>query len=455
MSDGETLTEKHEAVELDERTKTVCIHNLEIREPEVYDYLAEREIEHRPEVVRQALRMGVQGLQSMRVGRDLDYVQKEFAQLGRQMDDMLAETRNEIEARVSAQIDPDKRDSFGAKLTELVASAKQGFNDLLDTVKTGVEEDFDPAKEHSYTGQMKRRLDEVKEYVDKQFDASYEDGHVGRFLKDIKGYLGPNGAMQTTLEERLSVSQDGSPLALLKNDILTEIQSLRDAVIGEQAVEEKTIEKGYKFEEEVEGKLRELAKPDGDVVEDISTEAVAGSKLGDFLVTRAQGGKMVVEARDRQSISTPAALEDLRQAMDNTQADWGILVSKRPEALSQDARPFNVFPGSRIICAYGDAGDVFDVAYRWARFELLAEEAEAAELDPSVVREQTEAIKQAVKTFAQLKKQTTTINNAAAKINSVADEIKGQIDTAREIIEAHLEAAAQGPNEPNQPHGGS
>ncbi len=444
MADEQSQEQHVEPIQVDEEARKIIIHHLEISDPEVYEFVAEYEPTDRAEKLLSAVRIGARGLRAMKSADDVAYVQKEFKVLSVSMDSCLQDVKKQIDEAIVSRLDPDKQGSFSAKLIEMVENTQSELSQQLNTTKEKLEQQFDPTREESYTHQVKKAIDDLSGEVDRVFDPSSHDSHVGKFLAEIDEYLGDDGKLADVLDDKLSLDQDDAPLAKLKREILQSVQDVRDEITGQTKLREKGTQKGALFEGVVKQKLEELAQPHSALVTDVSQEAVGGSKAGDFLIELANGHRLVVEARSHENISTPSAREDLERAMKTRDAQWGILVSENPDALSKNVGAFQVFDNSKLICAYGNGtGDILEVAFKWVRCGALSQQAAEAEVDPNLIRRHTDAINKAVKRFRDIRSQTTTIDKARKQIVNLADEIEKEIEEATKSIEEQILAATQ------------
>src|SRR5439155_12516774 len=104
------------------------------------------------------------------------------------------------------------------------------------------------------------------------------------------------------------------------------------------------------------------------------------------------------------------------------QADFAIAVSKSPDALPKEVGHFNTYDENKIVCAFGDDGDMLEVAYRWARAQLLLDLEEAeSEVDVEAVRTSLCDARNAVIELSKIKAKSTDITKYATEITNIGE----------------------------------
>lgn len=113
------------------------------------------------------------------------------------------------------------------------------------------------------------------------------------------------------------------------------------------------------------------------------------------------------------------------------------------EALPKEVGAFNPYDDDKIVCAYGDDGAMLEVAYRWARMQLLLglEEAES-EVDVDAVRSSLADAQSAVTELAKIKAKATAIIKTATEIQHIVEwhvaRARSALSQAEQALEVEL-----------------
>ncbi len=214
----------------------------------------------------------------------------------------------------------------------------------------------------------------------------------------------------------------------MKDELLKALQGIRDLIVGQaMAAEERhrSPVSGLDFEDEVEAVLCRLARGYGDTVQRVGTQIgdSGRSKRGDFVVQLPTGSRFVVEAKKR---STPVPLRGdrgliamLDESMVNRAAGFAIAVAKDGSALTKEVGAFNDYDSNKVLCRFGDGGELLEVAYRWARTTLVASVARQEGVDIDVIDAAIDEARRAVRELARIKAKAKSIAHNADEIQSL------------------------------------
>ena len=180
------------------------------------------------------------------------------------------------------------------------------------------------------TDYVDKSVNELKNNFENLFGQTFdENGTIPRLMAEN---FGEDGKVITEL---LNPDKTGSPMHALKEHMDTEIQQLRtdlnvDAALAQQKL--KDPKKGEEFEKYCEDLLANIAKANGDIVDDKHGEIgnVQSSKKGDYVYNVEDLHKSIV--LDMKDYTTKLSLrkdclEMLDVAMENRGSEYGILVS--------------------------------------------------------------------------------------------------------------------------------
>ena len=215
---------------------------------------------------------------------------------------------------------------------------------------------------------------------------------------------------------------------------LTSFKSDYDRDRGREEEADSSPKRGFKFEEYCENVLSKMAEAHADKLESTRNEIgeMTGRKVGDFVV-RCGERRIVFEAKAVTSNKLTASKigTEIRTAITNRNADYGVYVVENTKAISKDIGLFNEYDGEYLVCALSDGeGNPNDVvlraAYKWARNRVVSRKDE--DLDVAAARESIKNIQESLKEFNSLSTQCTNIRKAADAIDESLKSIKRNVD---------------------------
>lgn len=379
------------------------IDRLEVEDPVVAALLSRHQPPDYPEVIARMLAVGARGLASMGLGLDLADMDRQVRQT---MMEVLEEGRRgvagtleELTRTVTGQLDPEQRASVVGRLLA-----------DLDRFRTGLSDLVDPAR---------------------------RDSHAAALLDEMAAMLGPDGPLDTRLRSALDPASDGSGLAAYLRRVEQRLEDLA-AMLAEARGREKEADrgtaKGFRYEDELEESLRRWARPLGAIVERTGASAgeVGSGMVGDFVVVTPGGIRIVVEAKNCQTISLNGAggiLAELRRAMDNRSCHGAVCLS-RNRSFPAEVGPFGVY-GDVVLAVDDQEGTMLAVAMTWA--------IQRAAVDGSMVDSQVDvgAIADRAERIRSLATQLSSSRRALTDIVGSVEKVRGSLDSIRlELLEA-------------------
>lgn len=293
-------------------------------------------------------------------------------------------------------------------------------------------------------------FESMRSEFDRKMDSVFDE--KGPLSDEIKRHFGEDGAL---IREHLNPDREGSPLHALRAYLDRTLAEIRDTLKAREAAREvaaKGTQKGREFEEQCEADLNEAARPHSDAID--KTGDVAGragrSKKGDFVATLDGSGRRIVfEMKDVDRIGPTMIKAELKEAMDNRDAAYGVLVAKSRASLAGSIGWLNEYDGNKLVCAVEDGegnpamdGEMIQVAYRWARARAAgeAQEARAGEVDAALVEEKAREISDHIDEARSIKRECTNIDRSSEKIRAWAESaekgLKAKIDAVVESLGA-------------------
>ena len=348
MAKSQLLERKKPQIILEKRTERILIKNLEIQDHDLFEVISDQKEMDRAKFIKRALKVGAIALHDVLVTEKIDYVKREFERLYFELDRI-----------------------FQLEL------GKEGMRGDLDNI-------------FGDNGQL-------QQYLENLFGS---DGKLVHDILDMNNKKSPIGKLRETIESHfvgkdsemysmLDPNSKDSPIARFRQDVLNELQKIETTIethLVKKQIIEKTTQKGFIFEDDLEDFLLRASKPFGDTVERVGTEkGKLGNLKGDFVITlhdssiKGQPPKIVVEAKAGESVrlTIKSLLGELRDAIKNREAQFAIAVT---EIMISDAIGcYREVEGDKIICAFEDNGLPLEVAYRTARTYLIMKMRKALE----------------------------------------------------------------------------
>ena len=287
-------------ITIDKKTESILIHNLSIKDHDVFEFVSDQKELERPEFIKRALKVGAIALKDVVIAEKIDYVQREFEKL-----------------------------CFDLERIFLQELGKDGMKGELDKVFG------DEGKLHSC--------------LEKLFG---DDGKLVRDILDMNNANSPIGQLRETIESyfvgkdselygMLDPNAKDSPIARLRQEIIDKMQSIEKTIetnLVKKEIIQKTPQKGFIFEDSLEDYLLQLSKPFGDMVERTGKEkGKLGNLKGDFVITlndpttKGKSQKIVVEAKTLENVrlTMKGLLGELREAIQNREASFAIAVTDK------------------------------------------------------------------------------------------------------------------------------
>ena len=383
----------------------IVIENAEITDSEVQNYFSQYDEEKYDDALDRALRIGVVTLELAQTSEQEEYVERRFEEM------------------------------------------RHSFESEIERIEDQVEEKFGDDGEVPQTLENHLGADgKLRGHIDEAF------GEDGVFVERLDEELGEDG---DRIQQALDPDTEGTPTYRLKSSIQNQIERLRDK-IEEQATEEETEErmkrrstlKGEDFEDTVSTLLSDLVygtshevEPTGEKVGELSNR-----KVGDFVLTLADTDqRIVVEAKSDQSYTQPRIKKELENAIENRDADYGIIVFEAESQVPDKVGYFHEFDNDRLAVALSADEEeepepgYLRIAFSWARTRAIQMYVDTGtELDPEAIQTEVGELEDEIDQFSTIRKKTTSIKNTANEIDEELDEIEGEVKSRLADIRAEL-----------------
>ncbi|MDI3315942.1 MAG: hypothetical protein QJR12_17220 [Mycobacterium sp.] len=402
---------------------SLCIEHLECTDPEVLDFFSDVPDGSRAGLACRVLALGVTGLRVMGVAGQVEVVEREFLKLSQRFDAALGAVESDLLKRVHATFDPDHAESVSARLSASIEQAHGAASNVVAQARVElaklIGDSFNPDLATSCVYRIAKLVADTQSQLDRAFDPAYEGSHLSKLAKMVESYFGADGTLSALV---------AAQVAPAKSEFLQALQGVRELIVGRaMAAEERhhSPASGLDFEDEVEEVLCRLANAYGDTVERVGTQAgdTGRSKRGDFIVQLPDGSRFVVEAKKR-STALPlrgdrGVLAMLDESMVNRGATFAVAVAKDHNAFAKEVGAFNDYDANKVLCRFGDGGELLEVAYRWARTALKLGVASDAGVDVSIVANAIDEARHALRELARIEAKAKSIAQGADEIQSL------------------------------------
>jgi hypothetical protein len=405
--------------------KTVTIVSLTVTNPDFSSVVAAQSESNRERCVMDIIAVGSAAMLRVQTTIDVDFVERRFEVLSSRFERALSAFEKQATNTLSKRFSPTEGGSYTKHIGELVGGARKDFQAWTTDFSRTAKELLDPDKKGSAVGQLEKMVEMAEEQFEKMFDPDVKGSYSAQLNEQLASLFGGNG--------RVGVLQ--SSLAEAVKPVLTELRDLKEKVearkAAAQVIASSTL-KGGPFEELVQVRLSQLAKPFGDDIAAVGS-GKGGSKAGDFLIAvNGSGKRVVVEARDRKQMSLPAIKQDLEREMKERDANVSLYVSSCVDMLPQHVGDFQIY-GEKLITTL----DNLPIAYRVARVMALMQSQEG-ELDVMSLRAILCKIKDATHWMRNVKTKATQIEKLAGGIHqdsgNAENKILGLISEAETLL---------------------
>lgn len=390
--------------------KNIRIADWIIEDREVISFIMEKEEESREEALRRALKIGVLALINSTAAINVDYVEKEFQKLGRQMKD-------DFDSRVQKIVkELDGVFSVDSGIMKRFLNEYLGEGGKLAGM-------FDPDKRTSV-------VSTISGIMERHFG---DRGSVMQKLLDPTDATGPLGKLKESLEVRLK--EMDRTLQDLRKDVAVKSAKLEEI--------EKSARKGYAYEELVLQETEKIAAIFGDTVIPVGDET--GDKLksrkGDLVVdlnpefTGGREIKLVIEIKDAKT-SIKSILNQITEAMKNRRAKAAVAVFARNDQVPVGVGPFRNYPGNCFIAVLDkdtlEAG-ALNLAYRAARYLAVRES-----LHQDTARVDTERLHDLIAESAAVLERVTIIKRRLTEGKGLLDSVSHELDELKKELAGKL-----------------
>lgn len=438
------------------------ISNLQLHNQEIINYLKNFEPEDQISELVKIMEVGATVMSRVAASQEVDYVNARISETLNYVQERFFKFDQQMRQSLEFHLNPVKADSFLAQATgiintqsekvqaalaEVLRAAQDSISKEAQKIEEGrsmLDRRMDPTNTTGYLSAIIQKMDQFNSSLASQFNETDTASFVGKLKQMVDDHFGDDGKVLNLIDSKLQL-EGQTPLNQVYTGLRQEITLLRDAImklIGQQEMLQSTTKKGFPFEAEVFEKLQEIAKPYSDVVEDTSLKVVAlsGSKKGDYVYHLAGSEtSIVIDAKNYNKLkSLPAMLAYLKEAMKERGSKIGVIVAPEAKNLQKQIGSWNIFGSCIITCL-----DHMEVAIKYAKFILRAEETEAKGLNVGLVKHKLDTVQRKMKEFTTVKSKLTKLANgvttSVTDIQTVLDNIKQDVNEKLEDIQREFD----------------
>lgn len=385
----------------------IRISEFEIADAETVEYLQQFDEEQdRTDALERALRVGITTMELAQTSQQEEYVERKFTEMQR---------------------------DFRAEIERIETQVEEKFGDDGDV----------PRIFENHLGEDGH----LPQHIEEAF------GEDGPFKQRLDEELGENGER---IQKALDPDREGTPTHRLKQSLQEQIDRLRDKIEAQATAEEveeelrgKTTLKGEDFEETVENILSDLVYGTSDEVQYTGDKVgeIGYKRVGDFVITlNDTGQRIVVEAKSDSGYSQPEIKEELSEAIENRDADYGIIVFECESYIPNKIGYFHEFDKQRLCVAVcEDENDDVEpgflrIAYNWAKTRAVQGYVETGTaFDPEMVQNSVGEVSDSIDRFSTIRKKTTSIRKTANDIDEELEEIENEVKTELTDIRTEIQ----------------
>ena len=402
-------------------SESLIIHDLEILNQDLVNYLSESE--NKIETLEHILDIGVKTLNSLKNSIERDFTEKTFEKISKEMKLNLDNSMDDLGNEFEKYFNEDG---------EFVKEINENKKNLINEINIELEKFIDPNNRDSAIS----KLTEILETEE------------GKVLNAFEKALNPeNSESQIFLLKEKLEKKFSEEVKSISDDLEKILQQLKiDSATNE--LKEKSTGKGATHEDFVQQVLSEVAV--GDFVE--RTGEIVGlipkSKVGDHVVTlntnnKTKDLKIVFESKSANTYnSTNAIVKELEVAIKNRGADYGVFVFDNFERFNKvSSQPFHVISENMALTVLNeDVGNLpLKIAYVWAKNQLMnLDEVSSREITISydeILKGLNEALKEA-KRLITAKSNNKKAFDALEANEELIPEIRKNIDEKlKDLIE--------------------
>lgn len=335
---------------------------------------------------------------------------------------------------------------FEASLQRAVDQLHRVVAEVIDTTTKAVDQRLDPDLRSSVMGRAIAELSEARGELVDQFDLRRSDSHSSQLVDAINAMVGPAGNMERLLAAALDPNSEQSAFSGMAAQLESGFAELRDLMMrqdGARSEAERGTAKGLRYEEIVDRSLRRIARNIGTCVVDATgTETGARtstSKVGDFVIENEHGHRVVVEAKNKTSLTLTGKtgiLTELDRALENRQSHFAVCVSAL-DAFPTEVGGFGIY-GNRLLVVDDGDGVLFEASIRWAFAQLAVKSQSGDSATVTAICNRIDRIRQHSGRLSAIKRSLSALKESVDRIHADIGVLQADLRSEFEEMDADI-----------------
>jgi hypothetical protein len=388
------------------------------------------------QAVVDALEIGARVLDRESTAAEVDFVRREMEKMSEDAQRSIGERAE----KVAEVVDEKLEELFGEE-----GAVSSVLEERAEAMTAELQRHFSDESSSAVQNRVKQVLSEglAQSRTDlvKLFHSADGTNPLAEFKEAITGRLKEGNEASVKLGERLAALEVAIGKLGAETEAAAELHAERERGTG----------KGRAFETLVFDEIDRLATARDDSAEHTGDgQSESGDKVGDAVVELEAGcgpskGRIVFEMKDKQ-LSKPQAWRELDAALQTRDAAFAVLVVSSEEKIPAGLHPLAEYQGNKMIVTLDkEEPDVrgLELAYRYARVRVLAQNDAAMEVDAAGVRAATEEASAALKDAQKIKLHLTKAGDGVAEARAVLDGMVERASGSLARIEAILAAGGE------------
>lgn len=421
-----------ERVELEDGRVLV---QLLIDDPEVVDWVSKvgGSGDERIDAIKRALKVGVTAMTSALVGSTSLTLQQTLERWRAEVERALSESRERITQTITEHFGQQVAQPVRDQIEQATRNAEERIREHIDRLERRI----DPNDPRSWLGIVQETVNAIKQ----EFDPERENSYLWKVRRTLSEFYGRDGEAAQCIKE--TIRQTLEPVQSMVEQIRGDILRIMERLGGIAP------ERGRAFEVTA---LSDLLHRATSVTGDACDHVGRDGRAGDWLITvhygsvlnRQQIGKIVIEAKDTNRNRSQVD-DDLNRAMNQRNADVGILIFARPDQNPYEL-PFAVLDEncSKIVCVWDEQGLNFNFAYQLARLQILENYLRsAAQVDWANLLRQIHEIINEAEQMDEIANKARLAKERAQEAENLSREIKRSLIQRLQALEREISRQVQ------------
>jgi len=409
---------------------SIVINNLIIDDLNTHNILKDIPEENREDFIKKAIVIGSIGLRNLYMTDNVDYVEKEFKVLLKNLEGQSKDIQNNLDKefrellRNSESQSKDIRNELEKEFRELLKNSEIQSKDIQNNIQN----EFRDLLNNSET-----QSKDIKAMIEKTLDVDSNSSSLGKMRILFEDYFDKKGGK---ISDLLSPFEEDSPIKKLKDEIFGKIQDLKDEIMKDKTKEEimeKTTLKGGKFEEISLEAVEDFCSEYEDQVSPTGELTGKKNKKGDIIIdiNGDENKRIVIECKDSSAYTYKKTIDEMNDAMENRGAKFGIFLFKSLSQIPSALTPVKI-TNNYIVTSY-DQGIYF--AIRVARlFVERSTEDRKKDIPIEEIQKEVDHLMAKLMDFKNIHTKLTQIDNASDYIRRNTDRLKKDLEDGLGVV---------------------